>query len=182
MKLCFVTVNPDKVRELQAHLAGSELEIEQDGFRIREVLDIDLEVIAREKTLTAYRHLSRPCAVEHGGLFISALDDFPCGLTKEVWDKLGGRICDLLPPDGDRSAVARSIVGYCDGRRIALYHGETPGSIAVRPAGEGGFSWDPIFIPDASDKTLAEMSGTEKAAFSPAMKAWTKLCDSLWPS
>jgi XTP/dITP diphosphohydrolase len=181
VNLYFVTLNADKARELQAHFAHSQVEIVQDGFRIREVLDLDLEVIAREKTLSAYRHLSRPCAVEHGGLFIRSLDGFPSGLTKEVWDKLGGRICDLLPPDGDRSVVARSIVGYCDGRRILLHNGETSGTLAIRPAGEGGFGWDPIFVPDGSDKTFAQMSAEEKAAFSPVMKAWTKLRESLVP-
>jgi XTP/dITP diphosphohydrolase len=177
MKLYFVTSNEGKVKDLRAHFADAGIEIEHAPYEIQEVLNLDLDEMVRQKTLSAYRYLSRPCVVEHGGLFITALKELPGGLTKEMWERLGGQICEMVGPDGDRSAVARSIVGHCDGRRINLYRGETRGSLAPRPAGSGGYSWDPIFVPEGCEKTFAEMSFAEKVEHSQTMKAWTMLRD-----
>lgn len=175
MKLYFVTVNSSKAAELSMHFAESGIDVQQVSHPIQEILHLDLDVIVRQKALAAYSHLSRPCVVEHGGLFVSALNDLPGGLTKEVWETLGDKICDFLGPEDDRSAVVRSVVGYCDGRRICLFHGETRGNLPLRAAGQGGFSWDPIFIPEGSEMTFAEMSSAEKAEHSHAIKAWNAL-------
>jgi XTP/dITP diphosphohydrolase len=179
VKLYFVTVNPEKDAEVQELFAGSNVEIEVAPHRIQEVLDLDLDEIARQKTLSAYRYLNRPCVVQHSGLFITALNDLPGGFTKEVWGKLGAGICGLIPPDDDRSAVAKSVVGHCDGRRIYLHHGEMPGTLTPVDAVSLDYSWAQIFVPEGSEKTFDEMSPDEKAEHSHTMKAWASLHASL---
>jgi XTP/dITP diphosphohydrolase len=177
--LYFVTVNAGKVGELREQYAESGIRVEQVSYQIQEILNVDLDEIVRQKVLAAYRYLDRPCAVEHGGLFVTSLKDLPGGFTKEIWETIGARMCDFLTPEDERSAVARSLVGYCDGRRIHLFRGETAGRLSRQPAGSGGYLWDPIFMPEGSEKTLAEMSAEEKARHSHARKAWSILRESL---
>lgn len=39
-----------------------------------------------------------------------------------------------------------------------------PGRLATAPRGDGGFGYDPIFIPEGSEKSAAEMTPEEKNA------------------
>lgn len=177
MKLLFATVNTFKQSEVPAYIAPATVDIV--NYKIQEVLSTDLDVIARDKALKAYQYLRVPCAVEHGGLSIGWLNDLPGGLSKPIWDALGSRVCDLIPSGEDRTATAMSVVGYCDGRRITLHRGETPGSIATEARGPYDFQWDPIFIAEGSDKTFGQLGFPDKSPFSAAAKAWQALITSL---
>ena len=55
------------------------------------------------------------------------------------------------------------------------FEGICTGRIATEMHGEKGFGYDPIFIPDGSDKSFAEMSMDEKNKFSHRQKAVTQL-------
>jgi XTP/dITP diphosphohydrolase len=82
-------------------------------------------------------------------------------------------LCGFLNPTDTRAATARSILGYCDGRRIFTYIGETRGRIAEKARGQYAFAWDPVFIPDGADETYGEMGADRKRQTSPGAKAWT---------
>lgn len=65
---------------------------------------------------------------------------------------------------------------------MKVFIGEIKGRI-VRPRGESGFGWDPVFQPDGYSKTFAEMGADEKNAISHRFKAFEKLrvfLDRLW--
>jgi XTP/dITP diphosphohydrolase len=64
------------------------------------------------------------------------------------------------------------MIGYCDGRRISTFTGETKGSITKESRGDYHFNWDPIFIPEGYTQTYGEMGPQMKLATSQAMKAW----------
>jgi hypothetical protein len=68
--------------------------------------------------------------------------------------------------------IIDSFLGYCDGRRVRVYVGETRGRIADRARGAYSFAWDPIFIPEGSEKTYGEMGLEGKRTTSPVEKAW----------
>ncbi len=57
--------------------------------------------------------------------------------------------------------------------------GHLEGTIADRPRGTEGFGYDPVFIPDGSGKTLAEMSASEKNSISHRAKALHQLMAKL---
>jgi XTP/dITP diphosphohydrolase len=57
--------------------------------------------------------------------------------------------------------------------------GETRGTIAPEPRGAGGFGWDVLFVPEASERTFAEMSGEEKDRISHRRRAWDDLAAKL---
>jgi XTP/dITP diphosphohydrolase len=179
MKLYFVTTNDYKVKEVQEYLVGFDLELQPVPYQIQEILNLDLEVVVKDKVLKAYAYLGHPCVVEHGGLLIEALGNLPGGLSKVVWDNVGEKICSFLGPTDSRRAIAQSMIGYCDGRRIYTFKGETEGTIADTARGSYKFQWDPVFVPDGQTKTYAEFGFPDKGAYSQAAKAWKSLAESL---
>jgi XTP/dITP diphosphohydrolase len=179
VKLFFVTVNDFKTKEVQEYLKDSGVELEIVRYRVQEILNIDLTVIAKDKTLKAYEKLGIPCVVEHGGLLIDALTGLPGGLSKVVWDAVGDKLCNFLDDKDTRAATAQSVIGYCDGRRVHIHVGETRGTIADQARGGYKFQWDPIFIPEGQSKTYAELGFPEKGRYSQAAKAWNALVKQL---
>ncbi len=173
----FVTVNADKAREAQECLVPFDIQVRIVPHRLIEILDLDAEAVARDKVLQAHRQLGHPCAIEHGALELEALAELPGGLTKPIWHRLRERVCDLIPEGASRRVVARSVVAFCDGRKLHFFHGETRGRLATRAAGENGFSWDPIFIPDGAEQTFAEMDAATKANFSHGQAAWRRFAE-----
>ncbi len=63
-----------------------------------------------------------------------------------------------------------------DGRE-RLYHGRTDGVIALAPEGREGFGYDPVFIPEGENRTLAQMSAAEKHAISHRGRALRRLLE-----
>ena len=176
MKIYYVTTNEFKITEARDYVASHHMEDRLDLSFLRsdvqEILHYDVSLIVRQKTIEAFKHIRWPCVVEHGGLFMDALPGLPGGVGKIVWDAVGERICGFLSTDDPRGATARSFLGYCDGRRVRVYVGETRGRIADRARGAYSFAWDPIFIPEGSEKTYGEMGLEGKRTTSPVVKAW----------
>ena len=75
-------------------------------------------------------------------------------------------------PDDERSARFVSVVTLCfpDGTVVAA-RGECPGTLRRSPQGDGGFGYDPLFVPVGYDKTYAEISAEEKNIISHRAKA-----------
>ncbi|HVG40036.1 MAG TPA: non-canonical purine NTP pyrophosphatase [Chitinophagaceae bacterium] len=178
MKIYFVTGNNYKKAEILEYLETSEIKNQFDielsvvDRSLQEILHPDIDVIVKAKALEAYKYLGVPCLVEHGGIFIDSLSKLPGGIGQIIWNAVGDRICTFLKEDDSRDATARSILGYCDGKRIRTYTGETRGQITKSSRGTYNFNWDPIFIPEGSDKTYGEMGREMKRVTSQAIKAW----------
>ncbi len=174
-KIYFVTTNEYKKEEVVNAFKGANIELEVVSLQISELMDLDLEVIVKDKLLKAYKKFGLPCAVEHGAIHIDALNRLPGGISKVVWDSVGDKICKFIQPGESRNAIARSLVGYCDGKKMYFFSGETKGTIAEKSRGDRKFQWDPIFIPEGSTSTYAELGLPEKGKFSQATKAWKEL-------
>ncbi len=178
MKVYFATSSRPKEIEMHDFLstlpASARDGIELVVFRsdLPEILDCNIDRIVTQKAIDAYGRLAVPCVVEHSGLLMDALPELPGGLGQVIWRSVGDRMCDFLRDDDPRTATARSVIGFCDGRRVSLFPGETRGRVAERARGEYRFNWDPIFIPEGSDRTYGEMGLEGKRATSPAHKAW----------
>jgi inosine/xanthosine triphosphate pyrophosphatase family protein len=77
-----------------------------------------------------------------------------------MWDALTAEqflaSCSAL----SKRAIARAVIGYCDGSRIRIYVGDVAGTLADKPRGSRQFYWDTVFAPDAlGGKTYAEVAG-----------------------
>ncbi len=161
----------------------SLIEFEFREVKTKEPLLRSLEEMVREKAISAYKATLVPCVVEHAGLVLDGYEEasYPGGLTQPMWDALGAEkfvaSCSVL----SQQAVARAVIGYCDGAELRTFVGETHGTLRASPAGTRDFYWDPIFCPDGfGGKTYAEIADrdlAEKLSVSQSIKAVRKLVD-----
>ncbi len=78
-------------------------------------------------------------------------------------------------PDERRTAsFVCEIAVACNGRLLALFHGEVNGEILHREQGQGGFGYDPLFRIRHLDKTFAELTPEEKSSISHRGQAFRK--------
>jgi XTP/dITP diphosphohydrolase len=75
-------------------------------------------------------------------------------------------------PAQRRRAVFRCVVALAKpGLAVRLVEGRTEGGILERPRGDGGFGYDPLFLPAGHVRTYAEMAADEKNLVSHRGKA-----------
>ena len=170
MRLRFLSSNPNKIAEARAILCAAGYELTPVRRKLDEIQSDDVELLVRDKSIRAFRLIGRPVFVEHTGLFIDALNGFPGGLTQIFWNRLGpDRVARLFSREDGGGAVARTRIGYCDGRCVRQFEGEVRGRLAPEPRGDSS-QWDCVFIPEGSNQTLAEM-GARKNEVSMRRKA-----------
>jgi XTP/dITP diphosphohydrolase len=80
---------------------------------------------------------------------------------------------------GNLGASARCFLLYKDGGREIVAEGRTEGTLVLPGRGSHGFGWDPVFLPDGSARTFAELTGAEKSAVSHRGKAWREMARRL---
>jgi XTP/dITP diphosphohydrolase len=161
VRAVFVTTNEHKRREVQGIL-GVELESAALGPQdIPEVQALDFAEVAVHKARSAYEALGRPphpVLVEDSGLVIGAWNGLPGALTKWFVSSVGNEGILRMLCDDDRGARAVCAVAVAaGGGEVRVFQGEVRGSVASEPSGGGGFGWDPIFVPEGSGLTYAQM-------------------------
>ncbi|MBE7373727.1 non-canonical purine NTP pyrophosphatase [Pseudomonas lopnurensis] len=160
MKIRFASINQQKIREVREILEPSGIEVLPFPVRIEELRTEDLQQLVSDKLLAAFKLIGKPVFVEHTGLFIRSLNGFPGGLTQIFWERLQAeRFSELISRLDDPAAEAKTLIGYCDGRKRHFFEGVVAGRISPKPAGRGGFEWDDVFIPDGQSRTFAELGG-----------------------
>jgi XTP/dITP diphosphohydrolase len=163
LALRFLSSSKHKIAEATAMLAPAGIDVIPVPHKIEELQTQDTDRLVRDKVLAAFKHIGRPLFVEHTGLYLDYLHGFPGGLTQLFWDTIGPeRFAGLFGSTPDPRALARSVVGYTDGRGIHLFAGEIAGHIAPQPRGSAGFSWDCVFIPDGQTATFAELGESKR--------------------
>jgi len=169
----FATSNDHKFEE--AHFVLQELEI---GLRRlpskgTELQSDDPAEVAVHAAAETYRASRKPHFVEDTGLFIESLQGFPGTRASFAFRTLGLEgILKLLDGISARGAEFVSAVAYCDGSsEPRVFTGRLKGRVALRPSGQGGFGFDPIFIPAGKRTTLAQMTFAEKCAISHRARA-----------
>lgn len=175
----FVSRNKFKYEEINELFIKNDLEINYFELAIEELQSDDIKKIILNKTLDAYNKIKRPVIVEHTGLYIKSLNNFPGGLTQLFWDKLqGDKICKMVDSLPDRTAFARTIIGFCDGKNIFTeFEGELEGSISSYPKGGREFQWGTIFLPKNYEDTYSLIEIDELNTFSHRFKAFKKFID-----
>lgn len=168
-----VTGNPGKAAEARLAL-GRDLEtIDLD---LPEIQSLDYLEVLRAKADEAWRRVGRPLVVEEAGLDLAALNGFPGPLVKWMLQATGAEgISRAAASLENIRASARCFLLYKDGDREVIAEGRTEGTLALPGRGAHGFGWDPIFLPEGSDLTFAELTGEAKNAVSHRGKAWRDL-------
>ncbi|MES2953155.1 MAG: non-canonical purine NTP pyrophosphatase [Patescibacteria group bacterium] len=171
MSLYFITGSASKLSEVKAILA----DVEQLGIDLPEIQDIDPHTIIRAKLEEARKHQEGDFIVEDTSLYFDALNGLPGPLIKWFMKTVGNDgLYKIAEAYGNFGVEAKTIVGYSSGDKIEFFEGSIRGSI-VKPRGETGFGWDPIFEPTGYDKTFAELEPSLKNSISMRKVAVEKL-------
>lgn len=184
MKLIFATNNQHKAEELRSVMnVGFEiLTLKEAG------IDIDipephdtLEANATEKSRTIYQLTQINCFSEDTGLEVYALNGEP-GVnsaryagSNRSFDANIEKLLIKLSDKQNKKARFRTVISLIIDDKETLFEGLCEGQIIEHKKGRLGFGYDPIFIPEGSDKTFAEMTLEEKNQFSHRTKAVKKL-------
>lgn len=171
MEIRFVSGNQFKIDETIEIMKGSNISIVPFNIKIEELQTLDVKRLVKDKLMKAFSMIGRPLFVEHTGLYVKYLNDFPAGLTQIFWDSLeADKFAELIGKLPDSTVVAKTIIGYCDGKQIYYFEGEINGAIVDIPKGNRNFQWDCVFLPEGEKMTFAEM-GSAKNNISMRKKA-----------
>ena len=174
MEIRFVSNNPHKIREAQRMFKDSSIKIIPVEFKIKEIQTENIKDIVKDKAIKAFKQVGRPLFVEHTGLYIKDMGGLPGGLTQVFWDELGEEQFTSLFGQKENSILeAKTVIAYCDAKKIHVFEGNINGVCASKPSKGNGFQWDCIFIPDGYDETFAQL-GRKKETFSMRKKALEK--------
>lgn len=180
-RLVLATRNPGKVDEIRALLSdlpvnpvpASDLEAPPDVEE--DAPDLKGNALKKAQILHAYTGL--PTLADDTGLEVDALDGAPgvhtaryAGPDATPEDNCRRMLHELDGVDG-RAARFRTVIAYVADGIPQYFEGVCEGHITTEPRGEGGFGYDPIFVPAGETRTFAEMTPDEKNALSHRKKA-----------
>jgi XTP/dITP diphosphohydrolase len=190
--LVLATANPDKAAEVVAILSGwpaIELLARPDGVGDVEETGDTLLDNARLKARAVAAFAGLPAVADDTGLEVEALGGDPgvrtaryAGEHATYADNVAKLLAELAArPDGGGGRRARfrtvALVAFPDGDEVWA-EGVVEGSIAPERRGSAGFGYDPVFIPDGTELTFAEM-GESKHEISHRGRAFRALGERL---
>lgn len=183
--LVFATNNPHKLDELR-RIVGDRIEIlSLDDICCHDDIpenEPTLDGNAVFKARWIKERYGYDCFADDTGLEVDALDGAP-GVRSARYapgaghDAAANTALLLHNLDGITNRTARFRTVIClilDGQQH-LFQGIVNGSIATQPAGNGGFGYDPVFIPDGDTRTFAQYTADEKNAVSHRGRATAEL-------
>ncbi len=154
-KVTFITGNQNKADYLSKCLG---MDIDHIGVDLDEIQSLDLQEIIQHKVREAYKKTNKPVIVDDVSLEIVSLGQLPGPFVKFFVEQMSLEDMCKLPNDDSRLAIAKSGIGYFDGKVEKYFEREVEGAISNEPRGGGGFGWDKIFIAEGLDVTNAELS------------------------
>jgi XTP/dITP diphosphohydrolase len=157
LSLVFATQNRHKCHEIQAVLGNafqlvtlSEAGIDDE---LEETADT-LEGNALQKARAVYARTGKPCFADDTGLEVDALNGAPgvysaryAGEHRNSNDNIAKLLRELAGKT-NRNARFRTVIAFTDGEKEKLFEGIVNGEIALAPAGNSGFGYDPVFLPE----------------------------------
>ncbi len=188
MKIIFATNNAHKLAEV-AEVLGPNFQLvtpRDCGITedIPETADT-LEGNALQKARYLKEKTGLDCFADDTGLEVEALGGAPGvrsaryatdGHDFEANNRL---LLRNLEGEENRHARFRTVIALLEGDKETLFEGVVKGEITLSHSGSEGFGYDPIFRPEGSERTFAEMSSAEKNAISHRGRAVKKLVDYL---
>jgi XTP/dITP diphosphohydrolase len=176
----FATNNVNKFNEAREVLAKNKIALGMLRIKSLEIQSESLKEIAQASVMEAFERYSLPIVVEDAGLFVDALNGFPGPYAAYVYRTVGNKgLLRLMERIDNRKATFKSVVAYFSQQLESpmCFDGIVSGEIVheERKAGnQTGFGFDPIFKPDNSDKTFAQMNVVEKCKRSHRADAFRK--------
>jgi XTP/dITP diphosphohydrolase len=183
VEYCFATNNQHKIQEVK-ELVGSSISIlSLQDIGCHEELKEEQPTIegnSLQKARYVFSQYHIPCFADDSGLEVVALNGEP-GVHSAYYS--GSRdfnsnialVLKKLQGRSNRTAHFKTVITLVAPAIQKQFEGILKGQILVEKRGEQGFGYDPIFLPDGYQKTLAEISLTEKNKISHRAQAVDKL-------
>ena len=163
--------NAHKLRELAELMAPYVLEPLPEDVRLPPETGTTFADNALVKARSAAAATGQPTVADDSGIEAAALGGAPgvwsaryAGEDATDQENLA-KLLTEVPAEGDRRVTYVCALAYVEpGGRRELVHGRCEGTLALSPRGEGGFGYDPAFLPDdgPGGRTMAELSPEEK--------------------
>ena len=188
MKLIFATNNAHKLAEVRAVLGDDfTLVTPRDCGVTEEVPETQptLEGNAAQKARYLYERTGCDCFADDTGLEVEALGGAPgvhsARYATDGHDFAANNRLLLRNLEGaaNRRARFRTVICLILGGEEHFFEGIVEGRIAEHESGTEGFGYDPLFVPDGSDRSFACMNAEEKNALSHRGRAVRQLADYL---
>ena len=173
-EICFVTGNKNKLREVQNLLTNYKI-VSLDDLNFSEDIAETENTIQGNAELKAsfiYNKYNIDCFSDDTGLFIDSLGGLP-GVKSA---RYAGENCNSeeninlvlknLKDKSDRNASFKTVICLILNNTRYFFEGVINGKITEEKVGNGGFGYDPIFVPEGFDKTFSELTINEKNAIS----------------
>lgn len=187
-QLILATSNPNKAKEIQSVLP--------QGFHVITMKDagidmdipepfLTLEENSHTKAQTIYLMTGQDCFAEDTGLEVEALNGAPGVISARYAGEPRNderniqKLLQELTDTKNRNAQFRTVMTLFWDGKAQQFEGICKGKIIHEPKGTEGFGYDPLFIPEGSTHTFAEMGLQEKNTFSHRKKALQKMLDFL---
>jgi inosine triphosphate pyrophosphatase len=154
----FITGNQNKADYLAKYLGHP---VHYKKLDLDEIQSLDLKEIVNHKVRQAYNKILKPVIVEDVSLEFESLGGLPGPFVRFFVEKVPfENICAMIGKE-NRRATAKCVIGFYDGKIQKLFEGSLSGTIAEIPAGDNGFGWDRIFIPEGYNVTRAQLSSED---------------------
>lgn len=184
-QLVFATGNAHKLGEARNILSGSVEVIGYDGPE-----PIENGTSFRENALikarAAFHATGKTSFADDSGIAVEVMGGAP-GIFSAIWsgtrsdsvnrELLLAQMVDIEGPQRTASFVCTVALVGAEGE--VTFTGVWPGRLALEVAGEGGFGYDPVFIPEGFEVTAAQLEPEIKNAYSHRFMAMKQLSDYL---
>lgn len=175
--LVFATANRNKLIEAAGVLGeGFALELPADLGYTNDVPETHFTIRenAIEKAQFVWDMFGKDCFADDTGLEVDVLDGAPgvysaryAGEPKNPARNVQKLLRELEGvPFAERTARFRCVIALIEGGELHVFEGTCEGHIALEPQGQLGFGYDPVFVPEGMEKTMAMLTLEEKNSIS----------------
>lgn len=193
MKLVFATNNahklqevreilPENVEVISLHEIGFDKEIDETGLTLEENSRIKAEEVYQFVMHNSQCAMIDGVFADDTGLEIQVLGGKP-GVYTARWagepsnpENNRKKALSELAGENNREAQFRTVVTLIRNGKTEQVEGVVRGEIATAERGDGGFGYDPLFIPEGYDQTFAELPSKVKNGISHRARAMQALC------
>lgn len=188
MKILFATNNAHKIEEVQAILGDRYSLVTPRDCGITDEIPEEQETL-EGNALQKARYLNRltglDCFADDTGLEVEALGGAP-GVHSARYATTGHDfaannrlLLKNLEGKSNRRARFRTVIALILNGEEHLFEGIVEGTILGRESGNGGFGYDPLFVPDGFTRSFAQMTADEKNGISHRGRAVEQLATFL---
>ena len=188
IELVFATHNAHKAREIAAMLPTGYTMKTLDEIGLHDDIPetgSTLEENSLQKVEYVLSRCECNCFADDTGLMVDALGGAPgvysaryAGEDATYADNVN-KLLEVMNGIEERSARFSTVITLSLGGEIYTFNGCVEGEITTSSSGEGGFGYDPIFLPQESNRTFAQMTMEEKAAISHRGRAFARMIEFL---